>query len=911
MRLRDIITVLIIAILIIVPMLLGIYGDFLWFITLGYESVFLTILFTGIGLFVLFFLAFFLLSFLNLKIANRLSRRKGKKSTGKAREANKAITILIIIFSFIIGAGFANWEVVLKFLNSTPFHAVDPVFGLDLGFYAFELPFYSFILSFFLALVVLNIFFTFISRLSLIKKTRVETEEETAEPEVEWIWGGRRKKHRHMHRYSLNWPGFKEKITPHLSVLLALLFFISSAWLYLAQFSLLFSSSGAVYGVGYTDLNVTLPLLNILSVISLLIGILFLVNIRFRKWRVIRDGIMVFAIVGFLGLVAVGVVQALVVAPDEFNLEKTYIQRNIEGTLAAYGLSNIRETIFPVSYNLTAQDIANNNGTISNIRLWDWRPLKQTYNQLQLFRTYYDFGDVDMDRYNINGQYKQVMVSAREMNTQNLPSTARTWVNEHLVYTHGYGVVMNPVDKVSQEGLPVFYVKDIPPSSDFSSLDLERPEIYYGEETYRYVVVKTQTDELDYPYGEQNVYTSYEGTGGVVLSDILRRLVYAVKFGSVELLFSGSLTPQSKILMHRDVSERIDKPAPFLAYDPDPYIVVSEGRLYWIVDGYTVTDRYPYSEPINIRGSMAFNYIRNSVKIVVDTYNGDVDYYVIDPDDPMIKTYQKMFPGLFKDFSRMPADLKNHIRYPEGLFSIQATIYSDYHMKDPMVFYNKEDVWVIPDEIYIGTRQQMIPYYVIMKLPGEDKEEFILMLPFTPKGKENMIGWMAARSDFPPYGNITVFQFSKQELTYGPMQVEARIDQDADISQLMTLWSQAGSQVIRGNTLVIPIEDSILYIEPLYLEATERGTLPQLKRVIAVYGDKLTMKETLQEALDEIFGAAPIITPTGTTVPIPTTAAEKLAQIVDLFNRAQDALAEGDLGLYQQYIEQIGELAGG
>ncbi len=914
MRLRDIITVLIIAVLIVVPMLFGIYGDFLWFITLGYESVFLTILFTGIGLFVLFFLAFFLLSFLNLKIANRLSRRKGKKSTGKVREMNKVITILIIIFSFVIGFAFTNWEVVLKFLNSSPFQVVDPVFGLDVGFYAFELPFYSFILNFFFALIILNIFFTLISHLSLIKKTKMETEEEGEgpEPEVEWIWGGRRRKHRHAHSYFFNWSGFKERITPHLSILLALLFFVLSAWLHLVQFGLLFSESGTVYGAGYTDLNVTLPLLNILSVISVLIGILFLVNIRFRKWRVIRDGILAFVIVGFLGLIATGAVQALVVAPDEFNLENTYIERNIEGTLAAYGLDSIQETIFPVSYNLTAQDILNNNETISNIRLWDWRPLKHTYTQLQLFRTYYDFGGVDIDRYNINGQYKQVMVSAREMNTGNLPSTAKTWVNEHLVYTHGYGVVMNPVDRVSKEGLPVFYVKDIPPSSDFSSLSLERPEIYYGEESHAYVVTNTETEELDYPYGEQNVYTSYEGTGGVVLSDVLRRLVYAMKFGSIELMLSGSLTPQSRILMYRDVRGRIEKPVPFLAYDPDPYIVVSEGKLYWVIDAYTVTDGYPYSEPI-MAGYLRrapFNYIRNSVKVVMDAYNGNVDYYVIDPDDPVIKTYQKIFPDLFKDFSRMPADLKNHIRYPEGLFSIQATLYSYYHMKDPMVFYNKEDVWVVPDEIYIGTRQQMIPYYVIMKLPGEEKEEFILMLPFTPKGKDNMIGWMAASSDFPTYGNLTVFQFSKQELTYGPMQVEARIDQDADISQLMTLWSQAGSQVIRGNTLVIPIEDSILYIEPLYLEATERGTLPQLKRVIAVYGDKLTMKETLQEALDDIFGAAPI-TPTGLTVPISQTAAEKLAQIADLFNKAQDALAEGDLGLYQQYIDQIGELAGG
>ena len=904
MRKRDTVTVLIVALLVAVPVLFSIYGDFLWFITLNYESVFLTILFTGVGMFLLFFSAFFLLSFLNLRIADRLSHRKGKGVS----VMNKAITVLIIIFSFIIGFGFANWNIILKFLNSSAFQATDPVFGINLSFYVFELPFYSLILNFFFILIILNIFFTLISHISLVKKTRTETPEE---PEIEWIWGGRRHK-RHTNVYSFDWSGFKERITPHLSVLLALFFFILAAGLYLARFGLLFSENGAVYGAGYTDLNITLPLLTILSVISVLIAILFLVNIKYRKWKVIKDGIIIFAVVGFLGLIVGGLVQALVVAPDEFNLEKPYIERNIQNTMAAYGLDGVQETIFPVSYNLTAQDIANNNETINNIRIWDWRPLKQTYTQLQLFRTYYDFADVDIDRYRLDGNYKQVMISARELNIRNLPSTARTWVNEHLVYTHGYGIVMNPVDRISKEGLPVFFTKDIPPVSDYPSLNLERPEIYYGQETYDYVVTGTNTEELDYPSGEQNIYTTYKGNGGILLSDMLRRLVYAVKFRSVELLLSGSLTAQSRILMHRNIEERVNTIAPFLAYDSDPYIVVSEGKLYWIIDAYTLTDKYPYSEPVRARNlrRAPFNYIRNSVKVVVDAYNGDVNYYIIDMNDPLIQTYRKIFPNLFRDFSEMPSDLKNHIRYPEDLFTIQANVYSYYHMKEPRVFYNKEDVWVVPDEIYRGGRQQMIPYYMIMKLPEEQEEEFILMLPFTPKGKENMIGWMAAKSDQTNYGKLLVYQFSKQQLTYGPMQIEARIDQDADISQLITLWSQAGSQVVRGNTLVIPIENSILYIEPLYLEATEKGTLPQLKRIIAVYGDKLTMKETLQEALSDIFGTVVPPAPAPVNETVPKTAEEKLARIAELYKKAQEALSQGNLGLYQQYIDQIGELLG-
>jgi uncharacterized membrane protein (UPF0182 family) len=473
---------------------------------------------------------------------------------------------------------------------------------------------------------------------------------------------------------------------------------------------------------------------------------------------------------------------------------------------------------------------------------------------------------------------------------------------------------MNPVDRVSPEGLPLFYLQDIPTTSQY--ITLEEPRIYFGEKADDYVITQTSTDEFDYPSGDENIYTDYAGSGGVPLSDTLRRLVYAGKFSSVELLVSGSLTPQSKLLMYRNIWERAPAIAPFLAYDPDPYVVTSDGKLYWIIDAYTTAETYPYSEPIRANYlKRNLNYIRNSVKVVIDAYNGDVSYYVVDPADPVIQTYEKIFPSLFKDFGDMPADLKAHVRYPEGIFRIQAEIYSTYHMNDPRVFYNKEDVWVTPDEIYRGSRQQMQPYYIIMKLPGEDKEEFIMMIPFTPKGKENMIGWMAARSDSPNYGKLLVYQFSKQQLTYGPMQIEARIDQDTDISQLITLWSQSGSSVVRGNTLVIPIEDSILYVEPLYLEATERGTLPQLQRVIVAYGDQLTMQDTLSDAIDVIFGAATAPAPGGPGGPPaepPTgTDAEKLAQIAELYDKAQDALNAGDLGLYQQYVDQIGNLAGG
>ena len=786
------------ALLVLIPITANIYADLFWFMSLGYESVFLKTLGTSIGLGLLTGISFFVFAFINIRTAKRRSVKKEKATHGMDR----FFLALSLLFALIVGLGFSDWEIVLKFLNRTGFGVSDPVFGLDIGFYFFSLPFYGFLLSFVFVTLVLTVLLTLGAYLLYSHPVkRMETDEEGFS----------------IPAYSFNLSEIRRRFAPHLSVLLSLLFFAAGIFFMLARYMLLFSETGAVYGAGFTDLNVSLLVVTLLSIVSFMLGVLFMLNLKIRRMRLPLEGVAILGVIAALGFVAAGVTQAFVVSPNEFNLEKIYIERNIQNTLEAYNLNNIEESIFPVYYNLTKADIERNRGTIDNIRLWDWRPLTKTYNQLQLFRTYYSFGDVDIDRYMLDGRYKQVMVSSREMNTDNLQPEAKTWVNEHLVYTHGYGIVMNPVDKVSKEGLPEFYVKDIPPRSDF--ITLERPEIYYGHATRDYVIVRTTTEEFDYPSGEQNFYTTYQGKGGVSLSG-LKKLVYALKFGSVELLVSGSITPESRILFYRRIEDRVSRVAPFLRYDHDPYIVASEGRLYWMIDAYTVSDMYPYSEPVYLAGFGTFNYIRNSVKVVVDAYNGDVKYYVIDQKDPLIRTYRKMFPDLFVDFSEMPEDLQRHVRYPEDLFSIQAALYSLYHMKDPRVFYNKEDVWVIPEEIYRGNRQRMIPYFVIMKLPDQEKEEFILMIPFTPKGKDNLIAWMAAKCDFPNYGEVVVFQFSKQELIYGPLQIEARIDQDTEISQDFTLWSQAGSDVIRGNTLVIPIENSIIYVAVSYTHLT-------------------------------------------------------------------------------------------
>lgn len=876
----------------------GFLGEWFWFGSTGYRDVFWTIVLTRASLFLVSFLIFFAFAFLNSWYA--------AKTASGGRITNRGFLWIVgglaAFAGALAGLGMsASWETVLKYINQTPFSATDPVFGFDIGFYVFSLPFYSLIVSFLTGLIVFSIF---LSALSYILKEGWIGFGENGEIFINASEGG------------ADWSIFLRRALPQLNLLLFLLFATIAARLWLARYDLLFTRSGAVFGAGYTDIHVTLPVLAVLTAVSLIIGLGFLVNEKLKSFSVIKYGIAAFIAIAAVGLLATAAVQGLIVEPNEFNLEKPYLESNIKSSLEAYDLGDAEVKDFIIDYNLTPQDIKDNELTVDNIRLWDWRPLLATYEQLQLFRTYYAFNDIDVDRYEIDGMYRQVLISAREMDTRSLPSTAQTWVNTHLVYTHGYGAVMSPVDVVTSEGLPEFFLKDIPPAPEY--IELNEPGIYFGELTNDYVIVNTNTEELDYPSGDANIYTSYQGDTGVQLTGIISRLIYAIKFGSVEILVSGSISDESKILMHRNIVDRASAIAPFLSYDSDPYVVVADGKLYWITDAYTATSMYPYSEPVGASFINEFktSYIRNSVKVVTDAYTGEVTYYVVDQNDPLIRAYKKIFPDLFKDFSEMPADLKKHVRYPQDLFEIQANMYAIYHMKDPMVFYNKEDEWVIPDEVYRKKREQMEPYYVIMKLPEEDTEEFILMMPFTPRTKENMIGWMAARCDTPDYGNLIVYQFSKQLLTYGPMQIEARIDQDTEISQAITLWSQSGSSVIRGNTLVIPIERSILYVEPLYLEATERGTLPQLKRVIVAYNDRLTMQETLDEALGVIFGGVvaeelPDVVKNGKAGTITTDGSGLLLEISSLYSKAQEALDAGDLGKYQLYIDEIGEIVSG
>ena len=617
--------------------------------------------------------------------------------------------------------------------------------------------------------------------------------------------------------------------------------------------------------------------------------------------RLVAGGLVALALVWVVGLgVYPALLQRFRVTPNELAAERPFIGHNIRMTRQAYGLDRIVEREFPADEALDARALERNAATVKNIRLWDYRPLLRTFAQLQEIRTYYKFVDVDNDRYVVNGEYRQLMLSPRELSYQHLQS--RIWINEHLTFTHGYGAVVGPVNRITAEGLPEFLVKDIPPQSTSGFPKITRPQIYYGEVSNEYVLVKTKSQELDYPSGDQNVYTTYSGVGGIPLSSFFRKVAFAMRFGEIKILLSNDLTDQSRIMIYRTVTQRVRQIAPFFRFDRDPYMVVDDdGRLIWMLDGYTTTDRYPYSEPVPGMG----NYIRNSVKVTIDAYDGSVTFYRADDTDPIVRAYGGAFPGLLKPLDKMPETLRRHIRYPEDFFAIQARKYATYHMLDPQVFYNKEDLWAVPRRAIEGRDRDMEPYFTIMRLPGEQKEEFILLTLFNPARRDNMIAWMAARSDPPNYGRLIVFNFPKQKLVYGPRQIDARIDQDPIISQQLSLWNQRGSTVIRGSLLAIPIEQSFIYVQPLYL-AAEQGALPELRRVTVVYGNQIAMEPTLEQSLSRIFGGRP----TATSAATPSTSstegsaegaasARQLGQRAwEIWSRAQDALRRGDWATY-------------
>lgn len=881
-RLRGyaITAIAVIAGLIIVGRVTGILVDWLWFASIGYGGVFWTILSAR----ALLFASVFALSACAVWLSGMLAHRYATDVDTSRAEAvgpsgatqitvdlaelvaprlpwRSGIACAAVVCGLVIAASeMSSWDIALRFIYQVPVGERDPIFERDIGFYLFSLPAYVALKNWLLRLlfcsaIVAGAVYGLRGDIALERPPRT----------------------------------LSAAAITHGSALLGVFFAVKAWSWWLDRFLLLYGDNGVVVGASYTDVHVELPVLWMLVGLAAASSVALWINMRRRSY--VQPAVLALLVFGSSFVFAViypALFQRFFVKPSELRLETPYIEHTIALTRQAYGLAKIEVKPFEAEQRLTLDSLQANRATIDNIRLWDVQPLMDTYAQLQEIRTYYKFLSVDIDRYQLDAGYRQVMLSARELEPAMLPPNAQTWVNLHLIFTHGIGVVMSPVTEKSTEGLPFFYLRDIPPVSNGGPA-IREPRLYFSEGRQDYVIVNGNAAEFDYPKGVDNAYTTYSGHDGVTIGTVARRSLFAWQLDDPNILLSGYITDRSRILLHRNIQDRVRTIAPFLSLDHDPYVVASNGRLFWIQDAYTVSEWFPYSRPGFGDGA---NYIRNAVKVVVDAYNGTVDFYVSDPADPLLRTYERIFPGLFKPLDAMPPELRQHIRYPEDLFLIQAQLYRTYHMDAPEVFYNREDLWQFPREL-VGmdggsAASTMPPYYTIMRLPGDARAEFILMLPMVPSQRENMIAWLAARCDPSGYGKLIVYTFPKDKLVYGPFQIEARIQQNTEISQQISLWNQMGSRVIRGHLVVVPIENSILYVSPLYLRAAS-GQLPELKRVIAAYGDRVVMEDSLGEALAALFketaqAASP---PRGT---VDARAREALAH----YDRAIERLKSGD-----------------
>lgn len=834
----------------------GLYENWLWYKDLGYNQLFWIPLiskfaFWAVNGTILFaFIAGSLLSirhaiinFMNERLRKRLRLVQGfdESVLGLSR---KRVTRWLVLISALISytvsfvSGYSGWLQILTFLNPTSFNMTDPVFNKDLAFYIFQLPLFQTIFQAFFAPLTLLVLFTVI----FYAITGVL----------------------HFHSWKL-WR--KEAIVAgddtrrHLAVLIGTLFLFRTFGYIIERYQLLYSQHGHMVGAGYTDLYVTLPILTILVVLSGLSLIFALAAFSVKDIRLVSlpfTGTILFALL-FYGLFP-SLVQMAVVDPNELNKEAPYIQQEIRFTDYGYGLDKIKEENYPGNTTLTAAELQSEQRTLDNIRLNDTAALLDTYNQKQGFRLYYKFNGIDVDRYVINGEYRMVMLSPRELSIQDLEAKAKTFVNLKLKYTHGYGVVASFANALTADGLPQLAIKDVPELTSFSELESVEPRIYYGEDTNDWAVADTDLKEFDYPQGNDNAENSYKGQTGITLTS-LNKFMISLHQMTGQLYLTKEINSGSKILLWRNIKDRVEKLVPFLNYDEDPYLVIDNGRLKWIIDAYTTSNALPYSSSYPNEN---LNYIRNSVKVVVDAYNGTVDFYIVDKLDPVLKTYEKIFPGVFKGIDQMPASLQSHLRYPETLFTLQSNILKNFHSNNPAVFYNKEDAWDIAkassDSKADGKAQYMEPYYTIMQLPGSNTPEFVLMVPFTPVSsaantRNNLVAWLAARMDGNHYGELVLYRMPKDLEIDGPVQIESRIDQDPEISKQLALWDEGGSSVIRGNLLILPIKGTFLYVEPIYLQSNKSGSIPEMKQVILAYHDKLVMADNLSAALEEVFGS--------------------------------------------------------
>lgn len=854
------------VIVVILVLLIGCAGfltNWMWFDSLGYEKVFWTKFLSQLEIGVPVFLVAMLLVRIYLKsLKKHYFIEIESHEIPDEKRLNKISWGMSVVFGLLVGltAGASTWMDFRQFANATSFGLKDPLFHLDISFYVFKLSFLTKANNIVLGIVVGVVIITLLYYgILMMVRTPDMFEWEPEEPEDPETSGENaipftrkyRKKPSEKRTLDLNNSNMSQLL--HIAsgklTLLGIIFYVMVAMDFLMrQFDLLHVHTGAVYGAGFTDVNVKLWVYRLIMALSI-VGAVTLCHHMHRKEpkKLVRIPIAIVA-VGLLGGVVSFAVQNLLVSPDEINKESKYLERNISFTRHAYGLDNIKVEEFPAEQNLNRQAIRDNSQTITNIRINDYEPVQDFYNQTQSIRQYYDFNDVDIDRYNINGEQTQTYLAAREINESKISST---WINRHLKYTHGYGAAVSRVDAVTASGQPDIIVKNIPPESEAKDIEITRPEIYFGELTNDYVIVNTDEQEFDYPNGNENSYSMYKGKAGIKLN-LLNRILFSVREGSMKLLVSSNVNSDSRIIINRNIKDRVEKLMPYLSYEKDPYMTVVNGKLYWIVDAYTTSSYYPYSEPYS--GEVgSTNYIRNSVKVVVDAYNGDTTFYVVDEDNPVARTYQKIYPTLFKDGKDMPEGIRKHIRYPNSLLKIQAGVYTKYHMDQVKVFYQDEDLWDIAHQIYGTEEKEMNPSYFIFELPDEKKAEFINMIPFTPKSKQNMTAIMMARNDGNRYGQLLVYKFPKNKTVYGPMQIEAQIDQNTEISKEFSLWNSSGSKYRRGDLFVIPINHSIMYVEPVYLEASNQA-IPEMKRVIVAYGDKIAYESTLEDALADLFG---------------------------------------------------------
>jgi uncharacterized membrane protein (UPF0182 family) len=803
-----------------------------------------------------------------------------------AMRAAVLVSAAIAVFCGIAASD--KWLQILGFLNARPFAVNDPLHGLDVSFYVFRLPLLHSVYSFALSLLTVVVLL---------------------------VCGG------YMLAGSVSLVPGRVRISPrplaHVAILVSLLFLIRAAGYRLDIYELVYSTRGMIYGAGYTDVKVIALGYNVLTAVAVAAAAAVLVDAATRRLRFLLPSIVGLIVVSvvFSGVVP-GIVERFMVRPNQAQLEAPYIENHIQMTREAYGLAGVAETTFPAGENLTAADLEDNEDVISNVRLWDWRPLLDVYAQTQSNKAYYEFDEVDVDRYFINGRYRQVMLSGREMNPERVPGEARNWINRHLVYTHGYGLVMSYATEISDGGFPVYAVEGLPPRSE-PGLEIHRPQIYYGEKTNDYVIVNNNhrgVGEFDYPAGDENAYIKYDGTGGIQLSSPLVKALFALRFASTDILLSDAVTRDSRIMVYRNIAERVRRIAPFFRYDRDPYLVLHDARLYWIMDAYTTTGRYPYSQPYPGWG----NYVRNSVKVVIDAYHGSVMFFRWDRDDPIALLYETVFPGLFADLDELPDGLETHFRYAEDLFTVQAQILSIYHMTDVSVFYNKEDQWRIPLEQYQGATAQMQPYYMVTRMPGGESAEYVLMVPYSPVAKSNMTAILVGGCDGDNYGSLTLLRLPKGQTIRGPMQIENLIDGDDEISKDLTLWNQQGSRVIRGNLLVVPVENSLLYVEPIFLEP-EGAAYPVLKRVAVSYAGRVVAGRTLEEGLSLLFDRSKAVVETERrrdpvsrpededwireVLEDESTADEALR----LFNEARDAIQRNDWALYGRKLQELEE----